>query len=63
MTNAGNLKCKGVIHAVGPKYNKGAPDHQYEEIQMKITINSILNLMSENNYMAVSIPAISTGIF
>ena len=63
MTNPGNLKCKGVIHAVGPRYCEGALDHQHEEIQMKLTINSILNLMLEKNCMAVSIPAISTGIY
>ena len=63
VTNAGNLKCKKVIHAVGPKYNEGALDHQHEEIQMKLTINSILNLMLEKNWMAVSTPAISTGIY
>ena len=63
ITNPGNLKCKGVIHAVGPKYNEGALDNQFEEIQMKNTFNSILNLMLEKDYMAVSIPAISTGIY
>ncbi len=35
VTSSGNLKLKGVIHAVGPRYNEGALDHQIEEIQMK----------------------------
>ena len=62
-TNAGKLKCKRVIHAVGPRYSEGALDHQHEEIQMKLTINSILNSMLENKCMAISTPAISTGIY
>ena len=50
VTKPGYLKCKAVIHAVGPRYSEGALDHQHEEIQMKLTINSILNLMLKNDY-------------
>ena len=63
VTNAGNLYCNKVIHAVGPRYIEGALDHQHEEIQMKSTIKAILKLVVDNDFKSVSIPAISTGIF
>ena len=63
VTSAGDLPCKAVIHAVGPRFNEAAIDHTFEEILMTKTITSILELVVENNYKSVSIPAISTGIF
>ena len=63
MTSAGSLPCKAVIHAVGPRFNETAIDHTFEEILMKKTITSILEIVVENDYKSVSIPAISTGIF
>ena len=63
VTSAGNLPCKAVIHAVGPKFNEEAIDHTFEEILMRNTIVAILELVVKNDYKSVSIPAISTGIF
>ena len=63
VTSAGDLPCKAVIHAVGPRFNEAAIDHTFEEILMTKTITSILELVVEKNYKSVSIPAISTGIF
>ena len=63
VTSAGNLPCKAVIHAVGPRFNETAIDHTFEEILMRNTITAILEQIVENNYKSVSIPAISTGVF
>ena len=62
VTSAGDLPCKVVIHAVGPKFNEAAIDHTLEEILMTNTITSILELVVDNNYKSVSIPIISTEI-
>ena len=39
-TNSGNLHLKRVIHAVGPKYNKGGPDNSHAISQMKSVTES-----------------------
>jgi O-acetyl-ADP-ribose deacetylase (regulator of RNase III) len=58
MTNAGNLKAKHVIHAVGPVQGEG----QEEEKLRNATLNS-LKIASENMLKDIAFPAISTGIF
>ena len=63
VTSAGDLPCKAVIHAVGPRFNEAAIDHTFEEILMQNTFIAILKLVIKNDYKSVSIPAISTGIF
>ena len=63
VTSAGNLPCKAVIHAVGPRFIETAIDHTFEEILMQNTITAILEQVVKNDYKSVSIPAISTGIF
>ena len=63
ITSAGYLPCKAVIHVVGPRFIETAIDHTFEEILMDKTITSILELVIENDFKSVSIPAISTGIF
>ena len=63
VTSAGNLPCKAVIHAVGPRFNEAAIDHTLDDILMQNTITAILEQVVENDYKSVSIPAISTGIF
>jgi len=58
LTNAGNLKAKHVIHAVGPRMGEGD-----EEIKLRnATMNSLL-LAEEHNLKTIVFPAISTGIF
>ena len=63
VTSAGNLPCKAVIHAVGPRFNEAAIDHTLDDILMQNTITAILEQVVKNDYRSVSIPAISTGIF
>ena len=62
ITSAGNLPCKAVIHAVGPRFNETAIDHTLEEILMQSTITAILEQVIENDYKSVSIPAISSEV-
>jgi len=58
LTNAGKLKAKYVIHAVGPRMGEGE-----EETKLKnATINSLL-LAEEHSLKSIAFPAISTGIF
>ena len=58
ITNAGNLKAKYVIHAVGPRMGEGNEDQKLKNA----TLNS-LKVVDQNNFKSISFPAISTGIF
>lgn len=58
MTNAGNLKAKHVIHAVGPVQGEGQEDEKLRNA----TLNS-LRIAEENKLKDIAFPAISTGIF
>lgn len=58
ITNAGNLKAKYVIHAVGPRMGEGNEDQKLKNA----TLNT-LKIGDENNIKSISFPAISTGIF
>jgi O-acetyl-ADP-ribose deacetylase (regulator of RNase III) len=58
MTSAGNLPCKVVIHAVGPRYGEGD-----EDSKLALAVNSALSLASQNGFASVCMPAISSGIF
>jgi O-acetyl-ADP-ribose deacetylase (regulator of RNase III) len=57
-TNAGNLKAKYVIHAVGPVSGEG----KEEEKLCNATLNS-LKIAEEKKIRDIAFPAISTGIF
>jgi len=58
ITGAGKLKCKHVIHAVGPRMGEGDEDEKLKNA----TLNS-LNVAVENKLNSISFCAISTGIF
>jgi O-acetyl-ADP-ribose deacetylase (regulator of RNase III) len=58
ITNAGNLKAKYVIHAVGPRMGEGNENEKLKNA----TLNSLL-LANEKKLKSISFPAISTGIF
>ncbi len=60
ITFAGNLKCKFVIHAVGPIWRGG--NHGEDELLEKAVISS-LEIANGYGLRSVSLPAISTGIF
>ena len=58
LTNAGNLKARFVIHAVGPVYGEG----DEEDKLSRATLNS-LKLAAKHQLSNIVFPAVSTGIF
>ncbi|MFL6359700.1 MAG: macro domain-containing protein [Nitrososphaeraceae archaeon] len=58
ITTAGNLPCKTVIHAVGPRLGEGNEDYK-----LRKAVRSSLLLASERGFKSISMPAISSGIF
>ncbi|XP_078538549.1 protein mono-ADP-ribosyltransferase PARP14-like [Lissotriton helveticus] len=61
ITLAGNLPCKQVIHAVGPRWHEFAP--ATAESLLKRCIKESLELAELYNHKSIGIPAISSGIF
>ena len=57
-TSGGDLNCKFVIHAIGPRWGEGN-----EDIKLAKTIYSCLQLANKLEAESISFPAISTGIF
>lgn len=58
LTSAGNLSCRAVIHAVGPRWGEGD-----ELRKLESTILAALELASSHGFQNIAFPAISTGIF
>lgn len=58
MTSAGRLRCRKVIHAVGPRWGEGG-----EEEKLRSAIKSSLLLAHNAGFKSISIPAVSSGIF
>ena len=58
VTSAGRLPFKGVIHAVGPRFGEG--DEARKLLQ---ALAAAFALVLENNWISVSFPAVSSGIF
>ncbi|XP_053803921.1 protein mono-ADP-ribosyltransferase PARP14-like [Vidua chalybeata] len=61
ITRAGNLPCKNVIHAVGPRWNE-------KELQkcvwlLRKTVKKCLQLADIYNHRSIALPAISGGIY
>lgn len=61
-TSAGTLPYKGVIHAVGPKWNDYRDKNQCEKSLFQ-TILNCLHEAEKKNVKAIAIPAISSGTF
>jgi O-acetyl-ADP-ribose deacetylase (regulator of RNase III) len=57
-TNAGNLPCRYVIHAVGPIWGEGD-----EQVKLVAAIQGSLKLADDLNLDSIAVPALSTGIF
>lgn len=60
ITEAGNLKAKAVIHAVGPVWRGG--DH-HEATLLEDAYRNSLQLAEANRYRTLAFPAISTGVY
>ena len=58
VTSGGNLPCKAVIHAVGPKWGEGAEDTKLAE-----AILGSLKTAEDLKMLSIAFPAISTGIY
>ena len=57
---AGNLPCKAIVHAVGPRWNGGKVN---EEAYLAKAVRNSLVEASRHNYTSIVFPAISSGIF
>jgi len=57
-TGPGNLPCKAVIHAVGPRWGEGDEDEK-----LRGAIRASLDLASQRGFKTIAFPAISSGIF
>ncbi len=60
LTGAGNLPCRGLIHAVGPLWRGGKnreEDLLYDCVYMSLTI------ATKENFKSIAFPAISSGVF
>jgi len=60
ITAAFNLKCRAVIHAVGPRWVDGT--HREAQL-LEQCYQSIFRLVQEHHFNSVAVPAISTGIY
>ncbi|KAM6307502.1 protein mono-ADP-ribosyltransferase PARP14 [Aegotheles albertisi] len=61
ITGAGNLPCKNVIHAVGPRWKQGeAAECLY---LLRKAVKESLQLAEAHKHRSIALPAISRGIF
>ncbi|KAK1166015.1 protein mono-ADP-ribosyltransferase PARP14-like [Acipenser oxyrinchus oxyrinchus] len=61
LTEAGNLPCKYVIHALGPRWN--AAEAKKAVYQLEKAVKESLSVAETYNCTSIAIPAISSGIF
>ncbi|MDD3839132.1 MAG: O-acetyl-ADP-ribose deacetylase [Clostridia bacterium] len=60
ITNAGKLKCKFVIHTVGPIWGGG---NKGEDTLLTNAYNNSLKLADEYDIKSIAFPSISTGVY
>jgi O-acetyl-ADP-ribose deacetylase (regulator of RNase III) len=58
VTTAGELPCRWVVHAVGPRWGEGD-----EESKLRSAVRSCLEEATRRSVTSLAMPAISTGIF
>jgi O-acetyl-ADP-ribose deacetylase (regulator of RNase III) len=62
ITNAYELPCKKVIHAVGPVYRRSKREGMHEELLRRCYRRS-LELAEENQMRSIAFSALSTGVY
>ncbi|CAG2228792.1 unnamed protein product [Mytilus edulis] len=62
VTSAGNLRHKGIIHAVGPRWSTYQRKSRCLDVLVETIVN-ILNAAKVNRFQTVAMPPISSGIF
>ncbi|KAI3376256.1 hypothetical protein L3Q82_016761 [Scortum barcoo] len=60
VTTGGNLKCKKLLHAVGPIHGKVGSS---ERILLEKAVHSALNLAEMMDFESIAMPCISSGVF
>ena len=60
VSSGGNLKCKNIIHAVGPRWMGGHKNE--EEDLLEAVCNSLLEA-DKHKFVSIGVPPISAGIF
>lgn len=58
-SSPGRLRCKTIIHAVGPRWSDG----KSEERDLANCIQECFRELLSNGYKSIAIPPISTGVF
>ncbi|AWP07718.1 putative poly [Scophthalmus maximus] len=61
VTAAGNLPCKYVVHAVGPRFSEA--DKRISVSRLKLAVQQSLKQAEAVNCSSVALPAISSGVF
>jgi len=61
VTDAYNLPCKHVVHAVGPRYSDN--DKQTSVMRLRTAIKESLRQAAMINCSSIALPAISSGVF
>ncbi|KAK2901584.1 protein mono-ADP-ribosyltransferase PARP14-like isoform X1 [Channa argus] len=60
-TDACNLSCKCIVHAVGPRFSDS--DRRTAVSRLKMAVNQSLRQADVNNCSTIALPAISSGVF
>jgi O-acetyl-ADP-ribose deacetylase (regulator of RNase III) len=58
LTGAGRLRCRKIIHALGPVWGEGN-----ERQKLRAAFTASLRLANEQRFASLAFPAISTGIY
>ena len=58
ITDAGNMKAKYIIHAVGPKFQE-----ENSETKLASTVNNALKMAAEKDIKQVAFPAMGAGFY
>ena len=63
LTQAGNLPCRSIIHAVGPRWANYIFNKDPAKNALYTAVSNSLTVANQNGATSISIPAIGSGIF